>query len=260
MKKVVLNILAIVVLISTSLEMLISCEKPSDCFESTGNSISKVYEVIEANHFNKIYVYKGVGLVVKQGTEWKVEVFTGDNLLDNVSVEFKGNQSIHLKDNSSCNWTRAYGQIQFHITTPPLESLDIISTTEQDINSEGVLTHGILRLISIDLGEGAGTNDFHMQVNNFQTVIENNNVSRYYVSGQTNEALLNFYDGNGRIQAENLIAKRIKVFHRGYNDMIVHPVDSIYGKMVSTGNIVLRNVPQKVSVQELYQGRVIYPQ
>lgn len=260
MKKIIyrLSILLFLICVSSSLTF-VSCEKPSDCFETTGNSASKIYEVSEANQFNKIYVYKGVGLVVKQGTEWKVEVFTGDNLLDNISVEFKADKTLHLKDNSSCNWSRAYGQIKFYVTTPQLEFLDIISTTEQNIDSDGVLTHNILRLISMDLGPGAGTNDFHMQVNNYQTVIENNNVSRYYLSGQTNEALMNLYDGNGRIQAENLLAKRIKVFHRGYNDMVVHPIDSIYGKMVSTGNIELRNIPLKVDVQELYQGRVIYP-
>ena len=237
--------------------LFMSCEKPSDCFESTGNSVAKTYEV--TNTFNKIYVYKGVGLVVKEGTEYKVEVYTGDNLLDNISVEFRGTNELHLKDNSSCNWTRAYGQIKFYITTPHLESLDITSTTEQDIVSDGVLTHNILRMISIDLGPGAGTNDFHMQVNNYQTVVENNNVSRFYLSGQTNEAVLNLYDGNGRIQAENLEAQTIKVFHRGSNDMVVKPMQSITGKMVSTGNVVLKNVPPIVDVEELYQGRVIYP-
>ena len=238
--------------------LLTSCEKPSDCIETTGNSVSKIYEVTTENQFNKIYVYKGVGLVVKQGTEWKVEVFTGDNLLDNISVEFKEN-GLYLKDNSSCNWTRAYGQIKFYITTPQLEYLDIISTTEQDIVSDGVLSHNILRMISIDLGEGAGTNDFHMQVNNYQTVVENNNVSRFYLSGQTGEALLNLYDGNGRIQAENLMAQNVKVFHRGSNDMVLFPIQSIIGKMVSTGNIILKNTPPIVQVEELYQGRVIFP-
>lgn len=239
--------------------LFLSCEKPSDCVEKTGNATSRIYPVSEENHFNKIHVDKGVGLVVKQGTEWKVEVFTGDNLLDNISVEFKDG-TLNLKDNSSCNWTRSYGQIKFYVTTPQLEYLDIISTTEQDIVSDGVLTHNILRMISIDLGPGAGTNDFHMQVNNYQTVVENNNVSRFYISGETNEALFNFYEGNGRIQAENLIAQNIKVFHRGSNDMIVFPVQKITGKMVSTGNVVLKNVPLlPVDVEELYHGRVIYP-
>lgn len=249
MKKIIF-VLAVLVL-------FISCEKPSDCIGTTGNIVSRTYEV--TNSFNKIYVYKGVGLVVKEGTAYKVEVITGDNLLDNISVEFRGTDELHLKDNSSCNWTRAYGQIKVYVTTPHLESLDITSTTEQDIDSDGILTHNILRMISMDLGPGAGTNDFHMQVNNYQTVIENNNVSRFYLSGQTNEALFNFYDGNGRIQAENLTAQNIKVFHRGSNDMVVKPMQSIIGKMVSTGNIVLKNVPPIVAVEELYQGRVVYP-
>lgn len=258
MKKIifVLAVFTIFICVASSL-MLVSCEKPSDCIETTGNSVIKDYEV--TNAFNKIYVYKGVGLVVKEGTAYKVEVITGDNLLDNISVEFRGTDELHLKDNSSCNWTRAYGQIKVYVTTPHLESLDIISTTEQDIDSDGILAHNILRLISMDLGPGAGTNDFHMQVNNYQTVIENNNVSRFYLSGQTNEALFNFYDGNGRIQAENLTAQNIKVFHRGSNDMIVKPMQSITGKMVSTGNIVLKSVPPIVAVDELYQGRVVYP-
>lgn len=250
MKKIIFSLVVFV--------LFISCEKPSDCFETTGTIVSRMYDVSLANQFNKIYVYKGVGLVVNEGPEYKVEVVTGDNLLDNISVEFRDG-ALHLKDNSSCNWTRAYGQIKFYVTTPHLESLDITSTTEQDIDSDGVLDHDILRLISIDLGPGAGTNDFHMQVSNYQTVVENNNVSRYYLSGQTDEADLNFYDGNGRIQGDNLLAKRIKVFHRGSNDMIVHPIDSIYGKMVSTGNIILKNVPLKVNVEELYHGRVVYP-
>ena len=140
-----------------------------------------------------------------------------------------------------------------------LDYLDINSRTERDIVSNGVLTHSILRLISIDLSEGAGTNDFYIQVNNYQTVIENNNVSRFYISGQSDEMLLNFYDGHGRFEGENLIVKNIKVFHRGSNDMIVHPTESITGKMVSTGDIILKNVPPIVDVEELYQGSVIYP-
>ena len=246
-----------IIFVLTVFVLFISCEKPSDCLETTGNSVTKTYEV--TNAFNKIYVYKGVGVVVKEGTEYKVEVFTGDNLLDNLSVEFRGTDELHLKDNSSCNWTRAYGQIKFYITTPHLESLDIVSTTEQDIDSDGVLRHDVLRLISMDLGPGAGTNDFHMQVNNGQLVVENNNVSRFYLSGQTDDARLNLYDGNGRIEAGNLIAQNMTVFHRGSNDMVVYPIQSITGKMVSTGNIVLKNVPPIVNVEQLYYGKVIYP-
>ncbi len=246
-----------VILIISVLLLFINCSKPLDCVESSGAMIIKEYEVSEANQFHSIYVFKGVGLVIKQGTEYKVEVKTGENLLENISVEFK-NDGLFLKDNSSCNWVRDYGQTIVYVTTPALDFLNLFSKTEQNIDSHGVLSHSIVRLNSMDLGAGAGTNDFHIQVNNYQLVIENNNVSRFYVSGQTGEALLNFYDGNGKIDAPNLMVQNIKVFHRGSNDMIVNPIQSITGKMVSTGNIILKNNPTLVSVEQLFKGKIIY--
>ena len=53
---------------------------------------------------------------------------------------------------------------------------------------------------------------FFINVNNGQLVIENNNVSRYYISGTTTEGLFNIYAGDGRIDASNLLAQRVKVF------------------------------------------------
>ena len=69
---------------------------------------------------------------------------------------------------------------------------------------------------------------------------------------------INFYDGNGRFMGDNLIAKSIDVYHRGTNDIIVKPIERIVGKMVSTGNVILRNTPPIVAVEQLYQGRVVY--
>jgi Putative auto-transporter adhesin, head GIN domain len=217
-----------------------------------------VTKEFEVTSFNTIYVYTGIEMVITQGDEFKVVIETGENLMGDISVEVE-NDALVLRDNTSCNWVRDNGHTKAFVTTPSMEFLNIESRTDRNITSNGVLTYPILRLLSMDLEEGAGTNDFHVQVNNYQTVIENNNVSRYYISGQTNEVLLNFYDGHGRFEGENLIAKNIKVFHRGSNDMIVYPTESITGEMVSTGDIILKNVPPIVEVEELYHGRVIYP-
>lgn len=248
MKKIIL-ILSIVFLFT-------NCSKPSDCIEASGNKTIKTIEV-GTNTFHDIFVEKGVGVVLKIGTEFKVEVQTGENLQDGISVEFK-NDGLYIKDNSTCNWVRDYGQTIVYVTTPTLDYLNVNSKTEQNIDSDGVLNHGIIRLYAMDLGPGAGTNDFHIQVNTNQIVVENNNVSRYYLSGNTNNASFNFYEGNGRIEAQNLTAQTINVFHRGSNDMIVKPIQSIEGKMVSTGNVILKNNPAIVNVQQLYQGKVIY--
>ena len=97
-------------------------------------------------------------------------------------------------------------------------------------------------------------------MNNQSLTIANNNVSRFFLSGQTNTATFNFYFGDGRIEAQNLIAQNVVVYHRGSNDMIVNPIQSVTGVLNSTGNLILKNVPPVHSpLDALYTGHVIYP-
>ena len=234
-----------------------ACEKPSDCVESSGPIITKEVTV---QPFKKIKVYRGIEVVITQGSEYKVEIVAGSNFIDNVEVRQNGDQLI-FKDDVSCNWVRAYGTTKVLVTTPTLE--EVYSKTDRNISSNGVLMFPYISFVAMDKdgdGEsGAGTGDFILNVDNDYLNIANNNVSRFYLSGQTNTANFNFYFGDGRIEAQNLTAQNIIVYHRGSNDMIVKPIQSITGTMNSTGNIILKNVPPIVDVQELYQGRVIYP-
>jgi hypothetical protein len=249
MKKISLLLVALLV--------LLACEKPSDCIESTGEIITKEVTV---QPFKRIKVYRGIEVIITQGSDYKVEIVAGENFINNVEVIQNGDRLI-FKDESSCNWVRAYGTTKILVTTPTLE--EVYSKTDRNISSNGVLTFPYISFIAMDKdgdGEsGAGTGDFFINVDNGYLNIANNNVSRFYVSGETITADFNFYFGDGRIEAENLTAQNIKVYHRGSNDMIVRPIQSIIGTMNSTGNIILKNVPPVVDVEELYQGNVIYP-
>ncbi len=234
-----------------------ACEKPSDCVESNGAVITKEVAV---QPFKKIKVYRGIEVIITQGVDYKVEIVAGENFIDNVQVRQEGDKLI-FENEASCNWVRAYGTTKILVTTPTLE--EVYSKTDRNISSNGVLTFPYISFIAMDKdgdGEsGAGTGDFIINVNNDYVNIANNNVSRFYLTGQTNTAEFNFYFGDGRIEAENLTAQFIKVYHRGSNDMTVRPIQSIIGTMNSTGNIILKNVPPVVDVAELYQGNVIYP-
>lgn len=236
--------------------LFISCEKPSECIESTGNTVIKTFSV---NPFARIKVYRGIAVVITQGTDYKVEVQSGSNIIDNIAINQEGDQLI-FKDNTSCNWLRDYGQTTVFITTPTLS--EIYSKTDRDISSNGVLTFPKIRLFALNVdGDGenaAGTGDFHLMINNSQLEIQNNDVARFYISGTTTDAVLDFWAGDGRIEAGDLIAQTIEVYHRGSNDMIVKPLQSITGKMVSTGDIILKNNPPIVNVEQLYMGHVIY--
>ena len=232
--------------------LTISCSKPSDCLESTGNIITKEFFMPD---FNQIKVFKGIALEIKQGNATKIEVKTGENLMSNIEVKVENNLLI-LKDKTTCNWIREYGQTTVYVTTPTLT--DVFCRTEKTISSNGILTFPILRLNAVDLVDGPATGDFNVQVDNEQLVIETNNIANFYVSGKTKDFLANFYDGNGRIEAANLLANNIVVFHRGANDMILNPQIKISGKMVSTGNIICKNRNVINEVLALFQGQLIF--
>jgi hypothetical protein len=256
MKKIVLHIV-----VCCCMVLATSCGISEDCFKGNGNRITQSFPI---DNFTKIKVYDGVGLVIKEGTNYEVKVITSDNILDNLEVKLEGNMLV-VKDNSTCNIARDYGLTTVYVTVPDgtflpiIPELELHCKTEQKIESEGVLHSIIVRLFSIgDDGDGAGTGDFHIKVDNSQLVVENNNVSNFYITGHCNEMLLNFYFGNGRFYGQNLQSDNIKVYHRGSNDMFVYPVQKIEGTIFATGNVILQNVPPLVNVDEVYTGRVIY--
>lgn len=241
--------------------LVTSCGISEDCFKGNGNLITKTFPL---EGFTKIKVYSAIELVVKEGANYEVKIITSDNIIDNLDVKLNGDLLV-IKDNSSCNIARDYGQTKVYITIPngsisPLISeLELHSKTEQKVQSDGILHSPIVRLFSIgDDGDEAGTGDFIIQVDNGQLVVESNTVSNYYIKGNCNQMLLNFYFGDGRFYGDNLFAQSIIVYHRGSNDMFVYPIQKIEGIINATGNVVLENIPPIIDVEEVFRGRVIY--
>ena len=117
-------------------------EDANDCFQTAGDVIQQEFTV---SSFDRILVNRDVSLVVKQGSDYEVMVETGENLLNDVSVEVIGNQLV-LTDNNTCNFFRDFGITKVFVTTPTLT--EIRCSTQFEISSDGILTFNELRLIS----------------------------------------------------------------------------------------------------------------
>ena len=242
-------------LLFSLLLLFVQCEKPYDCVKSTGPVKSKIYDGLE---FTKLLVNKRISVVITEGEVNKVEVVTGENLINDIEVRITDGMLI-LTDNTSCNWVRDYGQTVVYITTPNLT--DIYSKTEQTISSNGTLTFNSLHLVSmddIDGHKGTGTGDYNLTIANQTLIVENNDVGRYFLNGTTNNLNVSFYENGGIFHAENLSANSINVFHRGSNDMFVHPVNQITGDIYNVGNIYCYSHPAIDQVVRHYHGRMIY--
>lgn len=235
--------------------LLAACEKPGDCIKSAGNMTSKSYDGLE---FHTIVVHKGIGLVITQGDEFNVELHGGENLINDINVAATDGV-LTLEDQTTCNWVRDYGQTIAYITTPNLT--DIYSKTECSISSNGMLTFPQLRIVSMDSHDsytGTGTGDFYLEINNNMLIVENNSVSRFFISGQTQNLNVSFYESGGIFYGQELRAQQIDVYHRGSNDMYVHPIGSISGDIFNIGNVYSVTRPPIVNVTEHYQGRLFF--
>lgn len=247
MRKIVLHIVII-----CCLSLATGCGISEDCFKGNGTPIIQTFPF---ENFTKIKVHEGIGLVVKEGPNYEVKIAAPSSILDNIEVKLDGNMLV-VKDRSTCNLARDYGQTVVYVTTPFLE--EIHSKTEQEIKSDGVLTFPELRLYSVDISDGAGTGDFILTMNNLYVLIESNNASNFLISGQTNYLDVLFTWGNGRFIGNDLKVNHVVyLFHRGSNDMLFKTPSVFNGNLYSTGNIILKEAPQEMNVQQLFTGRVI---
>ena len=64
--------------------------------------------------------------------------------------------------------------------------------------------------------------------------------------------------GDSRTEASELQAQSVTVNHRGSNDILVNPVQSISGTIRGTGDVISYNRPETITVEELYKGELIF--
>src|SRR5690554_178586 len=235
---------------------LFSCDSEDaiDCFQKSGEIIIQEIDVAD---FEQIFVNRNIELILKEAPETKVLVETGKNLLNDVEVVVVNNQ-LHVVDNNSCNYVRDYVPTKIYVSAPNISQ--IRSSTQYDILSDGVLSYNNLSLLSEDfVAEGDFTmGDFRLEVQVNNLSITSNNLSSFYISGETINLTVGFYSGTGRFEGANLIAQNVTISHRGSNDMIVNPQQVLKSVLRGVGNLISKNNPPIVEIEQLYKGQLIF--
>ena len=236
---------------------LISCngDNVPDCFQNAGNLVRETVDVPE---FTKITVFENLNVVLKQGDEQLVEVETGEFLRNDVSANVEGDRLI-LRNENSCNYVREYSLTTIYVTSPNIS--EIRSSTGLLISSDGVLNYPSLTLISESFtNPETETTDgsFDLEVNSTTVRITVNGIAYFKLSGAANNFNIGIAAGDSRIEAENLVSQNVTINHRGSNDVIVNPQQTISGTIRGTGDVISINRPPEVDVEELFNGRLIF--
>lgn len=227
-------------------------EEGLDCFKKQGTQTTKV---IFVEGFTKINISEGIELTVKQADEQTVKVVAGKNLINDIKLEVIEGE-LKVTDENGCEILRNTSIAHIYVSTPSLEK--IYSSSQFSIYSDGVLTFPELTLES-GIIEDTSASIFELEIDNDILRINDNVSSVFRIKGKTNQLGVNFWGANGRLEAENLQAAEVYINHRSTNDMIVYPVEKVSGSIRSTGNLVLKNIPPIIDVEQLYTGHIVYP-
>ena len=230
-------------------------ENAPDCLQNSG---ALIRDEIYLSDFTEITVFENVALVLKQGAVQKVEIATGEYLRDEVSATVEGNRLL-LKDTNDCNFFRQYGLTTIYVTSPNIT--EIRSSTGRPVTSDGVLTYNNLTLLSESFNSpDSETTDgeFKLELNTQRLSVVSNGIAYFKLIGNTDVLSLSVPAGDSRIEAEQLTAQRIRLNHRGSNDMFVNPRAALSGTIRGTGNVISVNRPDTVAVIELYKGQLVF--
>ncbi|SDS16722.1 Putative auto-transporter adhesin, head GIN domain [Gillisia sp. Hel1_33_143] len=235
----------------------LGCDKEDapGCFKTAGSIIT---EEVAVSPFNEIIVYERVKLYIDQGEEQRIVIESGENLINDVSVEVVDNR-LSIRNENSCNLFRDYEITKVYVTVKDLTWLQ--NSSGSTIETTGVIKLEDLWLRSVNQERDLSihTNgDFKLELDVQNLRITNDNVSNYFLSGKADKVNAFFAAGDGRMEAADLIVKDYQIFHRGTNKLIINPQQSIRAELRSSGDVISKNRPPVVKVDEYYTGRLIF--
>ncbi|MGB3774483.1 MAG: head GIN domain-containing protein [Leeuwenhoekiella sp.] len=231
-------------------------ENAQPCFKTAGDATVREYDV---NVFNKITVSGDMQLVLKQGDVQHIVLKSGANLINEVNLSVI-DEVLIASYNDGCNLVRDYGDTQLVVTVPRLTL--IRNASSYDVVGDGELTFPRLRLesniLDADTAVYYNNSGFDLTIKNEEIDISANGKARFKLRGTTSLLNVEFADKTARLEAEELPAERVEVFHRSSNKVIVNPQSSLSAIITGPGDIISVNRPPDVDVDERYTGKLIF--
>ena len=225
--------------------VLFGCSETPDCFQSRGATISTT---IDVPSFNAITLYDDISLIITNGPQ-NVMATTGENLQSKLHFDVV-DQTLSIRNFSSCNWARSYEKTTITISLPDFREIQLLGFGT--LESEKLVSSTQLRIISLD-----SPSDVDISLNGGNLSISSNNVSNFKLTGTVENLDVGFYYGDGILFAQSLDANNITITHKGSNAMHLAPQTSLTGELSGQGNIHLHHNPSQLDVKVSGTGKLV---
>ena len=166
---------------------------------------------------------------------------------------------LQISNENGCNFLRDYGLTKVFVTTPNLT--EIRNSSGYTVTSIGALNFPQLAIMADDSSDEVDYHtdgDYDLQINTAQLNVITNGFANIKLSGTATLAFYGIYAGHSSINAGELITDEVSFFHRGSNNLVVNPQQSLEGTLVSIGNVISKNEPSIVNVDQQFEGRLIF--
>lgn len=236
---------------------LTSCnsEDATDCLQTDGEEITRS---ITLPDFTSLRIDNDVSIEITQGPSQEITVETRANLWSDLAF-FVEDDTFIAQNNNDCNLLREFKQTTVKLTTPNL--VFIKNNSIGEVRSNGTLTFPSLSLESrttIGLPSVNKSGDFILDLDCEEFFVSANGNSDFFITGNTQQATINFSDEFPLFEGSEFIVQDLVVRHTGAAPMIVNPQNSISGEIRATGDVIARNQPPTVDVEELFTGQLIF--
>ena len=179
MKSNIFNKLTLIIIFSL---LVSSCEKAP---LTNGKSTTEIREFSEP--ITSLYVYDDIDLTLIEDETFRIEVTTGENLMEKITSEVI-NSALYLKNENIRNWARSYDY--------PLE-IKVYHNSINHINykswgflkTEGLLNQDTISNFSLYVEQGSGDIDIKLNCKNLNINV-NNGTAKVIVSGSSDYTYL----------------------------------------------------------------------
>ncbi|MBA5792252.1 DUF2807 domain-containing protein [Flavobacterium sp. xlx-214] len=232
--------------------LIFGCSSEDGCFSKKGDAVTKI-ETLAG--FHTIDIPMNVSVEIIPNNESKLEIHSFENRISALSFSVKDSVLI-ITNEVSCEMLKSYETAVLKIHTPTLKRIN--SHTQFNVYSNDTLRYPSLYLLTSVPNESGASTHFNLKLNSQKITVEDNQVGYFELKGKVNELDVKLYGGNGTVDAKQLRAKYVNIYHRSNQNIHLFPINKLEGIIASVGNVYLYNKPDTVSIERLYTGNVFY--
>lgn len=205
--------------------------------------------------FNSIYLYDNIDVTLINSDTSKIEITTGENILQNIVSDVNGDV-LYIRNENVCNWLRSYDiplEAKIYCSNDVRE---IVYESVGHLYSEGCIHNDSTSAFILTLEDGAG--DISLNVNcDSLFLTAHTGTSNVNLRGKSSYSYI-YQRGMGCINTLELPSKDMFVNSFKCNNTYIHCTEKLDARIYNMGNIYYEGHPEITPyIAPNAQGRII---